>query len=83
MAWTVDEKVGTLLAAAFGPRMVAVYATKLKESNSRDLREECAAFLLDLIQRLTEDQIDSAFPLPTTWVQFYESQPGWKWPDFD
>jgi hypothetical protein len=68
---------------AFGPREIAVYGLKMKEADAGGLREASAAFLLDRAQRMTEDEILRSFPLPLTWVQFYERQPDWEWPEYD
>ena len=83
MAVTVHEKVADLLGQAFGPREIAVYGLKMKEAGAGDLREASAAFLLDRAQGMTEVEILRNFPLPITWVQFYERQPGWEWPEYD
>ena len=48
-----------------------------------ELREASAAFLLDRAQRLAENEILRTFTLPITWVQFYDSQPGWEWPEYE
>lgn len=83
MAAMVHDHVSELLGQAFGPPVIAVYQRQLKEGDGSDLRERCAAFLLDLGQRLTEDDILPSFPMPITWVEFYERQPGWEWPEYD
>jgi hypothetical protein len=58
-------------------------ARAIGEGEGPDLREVSAAFLLEKAQRLTEEEIRRTFPLPITWVQFYERQPGWDWPEND
>lgn len=83
MSVAVHHHVTDLLGQAFGPRMIAIYGRKLKESAAADLRLASAAFLLDLAQRLTDEEINPAFRLPITWVEFYESDPERQWPEYD
>jgi hypothetical protein len=83
MAVMVHEHVATLIGQAFGPRMIAVFGQCMKEAEPGMLREACGAFLLDLAQRTTEEEIIPTFPLPVTWTEFYERQPDWEWPEYD
>lgn len=83
MAVAVKHVVPDLLGQAFGPRMIAVYGTQMDRVPSGEWQTACAAFLLNLSQRLTEEEINPGFRLPMTWVEFYESDPDREWPVYD
>jgi hypothetical protein len=82
MSLVVKIVVPELLIRAFGMRAPAVYARHLKEGGEGEAQNTCVAFLLNLAQRITADEISKDFPLPVTWTEFYESDPDRQWPEY-